>query len=261
LALTFPSSSLFVSDILNFITTISSNVDVDNNCINVNNNLIVITIPYAKYCTINYETQSKNALFIFEDQWWQHKAILSNRIQSLLGCNATVKARYCNCVEIEPYLATKFLRNNHLMGGVSTPFYYGLIHQNQIIAVAAFSHGRVMRRLANGLLSYELVAYASELETNVAGGLSKIIHKFVNDKKPGDIMTYTDATFTNSVNNVFVNLGFEYHSNSDCLHFAINTKKHSRRKLKNLQAMLLPHEIIHTNNGNAKFVLTSSNLW
>ncbi len=202
-------------------------------------------------------TELTNTLCIYEDQWHTHKAVLLSRIQSLLGNNEIMYARHCKIVKINSVDAINFLNKNHLLGGVSTAVYYALVHQNQLVAVAAFSHGRAMRRLPNNKLGYELVAYASIIDVNVVGGLSRLIAQFITDYSPGDIMTYADATFTNSANNVFLKLGFTFHSQSPALTFIITTNTHSRIKAKSNIYNLAAHELVYTNNGNAKFVLNT----
>lgn len=253
----------FTTDVINQLTLlaldINTTVTEHYTSITVSPRLTVMLVSYQQLCTTHHSHNEEllSTLYIYEDQWYNHKALLLSRIQSLLGNNNIVYARHCNCVKINANDAINFLNQHHLLGGVTTAVYYALVHKHALVAVAAFSHGRAMRRLPANKLGYELVAYASAIDVNVVGGLSKLITQFVTDYSPGDIMTYTDATFTNSAHNVFLKLGFAFHSQSPALTFIINTLTHTRKKAKSNRPTLAPHEIAYTNRGNAKFVLTT----
>ncbi len=251
-------SNDFAQDILQHVKAISPNYTQHENRIIINGTLTIVLLSY-KQLTIAHNTNSivttTHTLYIYENEWHTKKHILLNRIHSLLGYNTCLPAKLCNCVTVSEDIAMSFLQQNHVLGALKTRHYYALIHHNQVVAVAAFSHGRAMRRLPEGILSYELVAYASLTDLTVVGGLSKLLNAFVHDHNPGDIMTYADASFTNVYSNAFTQLGFTLHSLTAPIAFVINTTSHKRSKYKTNQ-VILPHEIYYTNNGNAKLVLT-----
>jgi hypothetical protein len=248
----------FAQDVLRQIQGISPNYTQHQNRIIVNNTLTIILFSYKQLVLQNNITETyrtTDTLCIYEDEWHTKKHILLNRIHSLLGYNTCLPARLCTCVSSSANVALPFLQHNHLLGALNTMYYYALIHRNQVVAVAAFSHGRPMRRLPQGALSYELVAYTSLTDLTIVGGLSKLLNAFIHDHKPGDIMTYVDASFTNVYSNAFTQLGFTLHSLTAPITFILNTTTHARNKYKKGKS-LLANEVIYTNNGNAKLVLT-----
>lgn len=250
----------FEQNVLQQIKQITPNYTLQNNRIILNDTLTIVLFSY-KYLasqpnSVNEEIETLHTLHIYEDEWRSKKHILVNRIHSLLGYNTCLHARLCNCMNISEDIALPFLQQNHLLGALKTMYYYALIHRNQVVAIAAFSFGRPMRRLPEGVLSYELVAYTSLSDLTIVGGLSKLLNAFVHDHNPGDIMTYVDASFTNVYNNAFTQLGFIFHSITMPITFVINTTTNERNKYK--KKSLLTHEIIYRNNGNAKLVLSIS---
>jgi len=85
-----------------------------------------------------------------------------------------------------------FFATNHLQSFVDARYNYGLFSNEQMLAAASFSAGRNFNRNNIKGRSFELVRYANVLHHRVAGGLSKLITRFIKETNPDDIMTYAD---------------------------------------------------------------------
>ncbi|MGM9753944.1 MAG: hypothetical protein ACI3ZK_07850 [Candidatus Cryptobacteroides sp.] len=132
-----------------------------------------------------------------------------------MGPSPAVYARNCQIVRLDKDTCRDFLQQNHYLGPCSDRYRYGLVIRRStgkneqvfppgtLVAVGTFSNARRMR---NGLLSYEWLRYASLQGLRVVGGMSRILHTFVQEKQPGDVMTYADCQFSDG--SAFVQLGF-----------------------------------------------------
>jgi hypothetical protein len=170
------------------------------------------------------------------------------RIQSLLGVNKRIHGRKTVVKRISKPIADLFLNNNHLQGAVSARYKYGLILEEELVAVATFSAARKMN-FSENYKSVELIRFAVKAGYSVTGGLSKLIAGFAADLEPQDIMTYADRDW--STGDAYHRLGFQQTGILEPQYFALT---------ENLQRYLIKDSLDTYsekvfNTGSLKFVL------
>ena len=134
----------------------------------------------------------------------------------------------------------------------------------RLVAVAAFSAPRPMKRGEEVLNSYEWVRYASLSGMRIAGGMGKLLEHFIRTHSPQEIMSYADKEWSDG--DAYKKLGFELVSESDPIDFIVDTKdfkRYSIKKLRRENVTLNPepginnYKILRT-RGNLKFLKRSS---
>lgn len=170
-------------------------------------------------------------------------------LKSKLGLNETVFARKCKVTKISQSEGSSFVKQYHLLGPVNFSYYVGLMHEGELIAIAAFSKGRKLNRLKANERSYELIRFCCKDGYTITGGLSKILNYFVEEKNAAHIMTYTDNLLGQSSS--FEKIGFKKADLKAPLSFRIDAT--------NFKKLLTQDEEHHesyvfTNLGNTKWV-------
>ena len=100
-----------------------------------------------------------------------------------------IYARNTDKVEITSKRARSFMEDNHLSGFQGGYKHLGLMHDNQLVAVASLGKGRFHNQYP------ELIRYATRINTSVVGGFSKLL-KSEEDK----LMTYVSNNLGDSSN-------------------------------------------------------------
>jgi len=161
----------------------------------------------VKFTTRVFKTKPAELLY-FEAGWMLAKPdLVAASIAYKLRLCKRVFARHCSLKRLHNLEAIAFLNRHHFLGGLKSAYPLGLFYNSECIAVALFSKGRKMNRLPDTLRSYELLRYASHMEFQISGGLSKLLHHFTSLKNPGDIMTYVDTRYYSGKS--FKALGFK----------------------------------------------------
>ncbi len=143
---------------------------------------------------------------LWEDIWLTRKAQVLSRITSLLGMNKRIHARKTKVDVLDRQRSDAFLAENHLQGTVKARYKFGLIYEEELVAVATFSGSRLMKHKAPGYRSAELIRFASKSGFTVIGGLTKLISHYVNLVHPNDLMSYADRDW--SQGKAYESLGF-----------------------------------------------------
>lgn len=211
-----------------------------------------LTICFYK-SEIPYQDDTKDYIFIpidFLYNSFKGKA-LASLICTKLGLNQRVFARNCVVQKLTKPEVQDFLNEHHLMGYTGVQYGYGLFYNNELLAVAAFSKGRKLNRLADGERSYELVRFASKQGFSISGGLSKCLKAFIKEYRPADIMTYIDKQFYSGRG--FYTIGFELHSESKPLLFFVNNN-YERRLIREHNVSGTDMGYCTKNLGNLKLV-------
>ncbi|TLV02857.1 hypothetical protein [Dyadobacter luticola] len=174
--------------------------------------------------TQSNRTSGVKSIVIWEDYWITKRDIVKSRILAMLGKSQKIPGRLTQVRRINKELTNSFLEANHLNGAVSSRIRFGLFlpkryyrilseyfeydqHTDELlVAVATFSSPRVFQSDTLPYKSYELIRFASLLHTNVVGGLDKLLHAFIEEKSPGDIMTYADLDWSDGAS--YTKLGF-----------------------------------------------------
>ena len=129
-------------------------------------------------------------------------------------------ARNCSIRRIDRSTASVFLDANHRLGSTGGRYFYGMFvnrttgrneasfDKGTLVAVSSFSNARNLPY--NGILSrrsHEWIRYASLKGTRVVGGMSRMLHHFISEVNPGDVMTYADPSWPDG-GGVYLSLGF-----------------------------------------------------
>lgn len=150
-------------------------------------------------------------IFDWEDQ---------NKILKLLSRQKTnIAARDCMIKLVEKQEAIDFLFENHLQNYAKDSIRYGLYYNNELVAIMTFKKPRY-----NKNYEYELVRYCTKY--NVLGGAEKLFKHFINDIKPGSIISYCDLSkFSGST---YIKLNFTLlKNNTPSKHwYNLKTKEH-----------------------------------
>ena len=159
---------------------------------------------------------------LWEDVLFLSQACILSRVKSFLGLNQTLHARKAKLIEVESAQAIQFFNTHHLQGFVKAKYYYGLVIDHELIAMASFSDLRPMKFKGSHYTSAELIRFASKEGYTVTGGLSKMIKHFMNLKKPNDLMSYADRDW--SLGKGYDKLGFELTTTTEPANLFVDEK-------------------------------------
>lgn len=206
---------------------------------------------------------SEKPINIWKDQWLKHPDIVISRLSSVLGLNQKLPARVCSVRRINKHIAEDFLNQNHLQQSIGAKLKYGLYlpknyfrllpvafkpdSDELLLAVMTFSGAKKYYLEDQIVQSYELIRFANLNGFNIVGGFSKMLRYFVNEKTPGNIMTYIDADWSDGQN--FSKLGFELVGKTAPLYFGLDENL-NRIKVKD------KNEALVMNSGSYKYILS-----
>lgn len=165
----------------------------------INNNL---DLPAWK--TLNNLT---NTISIFENEWRNKREGVLSRIKSKLGLCHKIYARKTTVVKLNRSEAFDFLAQNHLNVALKAKYNFGLMYNNELVAIACFGPIMHKKTEAKGEQSGELIRFCNKLDTTVVGGLSKLLKHFITQYQVDDVMTYIDKDWSDGKS--FIQLGFE----------------------------------------------------
>lgn len=150
--------------------------------------------------------------------------IIESIIKSKLGLlDRKIPARKCTLVEVTAAEAKMFFEANHLSGYAVAKFAFGLVFQNELVALGSFSKNRFSKEEAN-----ELVRFAVLKNVHVQGGLSKIIKAY---KKQDDRLLISFADRRISTGKGYKSIGFTQASvTSPNYFYKRNNERISRQK-------------------------------
>ena len=136
---------------------------------------------------------------LWEDQWLEHRGIVSSRLLSMLGRSTRLMGRATVARRIDAAATDAFLLENHLWGATKARYRYGLFRkkegEEELVAVASFSARWNVRRRGSAApprASHELIRYCSARGVTVVGGISKLLSAFARDASPDEIVTVID---------------------------------------------------------------------
>lgn len=200
--------------------------------------------------------QSKGVLVVqlWEDIWLTRKAQVLGRITSLLGMNKRIHARKTKIGILDKQRSDAFLSEHHLQGAVKARYKFGLICDEEVVAVATFSGTRLMKHKAPGYRSAELIRFASKSGFTVIGGLTKLIRHYVNLVHPNDLMSYADRDW--SQGKAYESLGFTLDSIQAPSRLWLDVRDYTRYFPHRLPPGVPNEQLLQIfNTGNLKYVL------
>ena len=153
--------------------------------------------------TLGCEKQNIQLFHIFENEWIYKQDIVKSRIKNSFGIyEKTFFARKCNIVTIDSNVATDFLNANHIQGKINAFVHYGLMYENEIVALMSFGKSRF-----NANYEWELLRFCTKLNYHIPGGASKLLRHFERCNNPTSLISYADRRW--SKGNMYLKLGFE----------------------------------------------------
>ena len=149
-----------------------------------------------------------NAVTLAEDRWRSQARLYRARLLAHAGKFRRISARDCEAVRTDRMSANLFLAGNHSYGPAACRHCYSLVEKKsgETVAAATFSNARRWQKGGKTVRSYEWVRYASVCGTRVAGGMGKLLSRFIADVEPDDIMSYADIEWSGG--GVYRHLGF-----------------------------------------------------
>lgn len=175
---------------------------------------------------LNHVDKSIKIVHLWEDQWVFHNEKIRSKIKSLIGITKRIHGRETTLVKIDNKQLTDFLNKNHLNVPIKAKYKYGLLKDEELVAVMSFSKGRQIERKKTIFHSFELLRFCNQLNTTVVGGFSKLLHHFIKIHNPDDVMTYIDNDWSDGQS--FLALGFEISEKMPALEFWLNIKTGER---------------------------------
>ena len=169
---------------------------------------------------------------IREDVWQTKRSIVESRISAMYGTVKRIHARETHPVDITQSVSDDFFNANHLMGSAAAKYGYGLVFKDEIVAVASFAAFRIFKKPDKNIRSTELIRFANLNGRRVVGGLSKLIDRFVKQRKPDDIMSYVDRDWSAGAG--YRLLGFEIESITEPQMFMVDPRSYECYSLNKL---------------------------
>lgn len=194
-----------------------------------------------------------NLIQIFESDWINNQDIVKSLIKSKLGLSKKIYGRDTRIVELSANSAELFFIKNHLKGHVNAKYTFGLSYKDEIVAAMSLSKSRY-----DGDFEYEILRFATKIDTIVIGGFSKLI-KYINSIGIDSLVSYVDLMYFNG--NSYSSSGFNlvkrtkpgyYYWNKSAGLFLENRQNYQKHKLnkilENYDDSLTEHENM-LNNG------------
>lgn len=171
------------------------------------------------------ESKKIQLIHIFEHEIRNKKEIIFSRILNLLGKTQKIHARKTKIVNLTLEEKNDFLEKNHMQGKDNSEIYFGLKYNEKLVACMTFGKPRF-----NSNYDYELIRFASILNTSVVGGASKLLSHFKNQYK-GSIISYSNRRW--STGNLYRKLKFNFLKRTNPGYFYYNLKN---KKIRNRMA-------------------------
>lgn len=171
---------------------------------------ITKTYHYDKFKSC--EERGIQLITIFSHIWETKKDIIKRAIIHKLKLNTAerVFARKCKIQQISNTESKPFLEQYHVQGYARATYSYGLMYQDNLVAIMSFSKSSSRPGIGRKSDSeYELVRYASKL--SVTGGASKLLSYFIKQHDPDKIQSYSSNEWSNG--NLYSTLNFKLEHN------------------------------------------------
>jgi hypothetical protein len=202
------------------------------------------------------QSKTSQLICIYEDELTHKFDIIVSRVKSLLGVTTRIHGRSTAVVKLTKPELLKFLNDNHGNEPFNAKYKYGLVHNNELVAVASF--GQLMHKKfeKGGKWSGELIRFCNKNEITVVGGLSKLIKHFIKQHKVDDVMTYADKDWSDGKS--YLKLGFKLVNELPPVEFFVDSKTLERFNYRTKTSTKNPLISIFT-SGSLKFILAVKN--
>lgn len=133
-------------------------------------------------------------------EWKLSKELVKSMISHRLGnTQFKIYARTCSIRQIADNNISDFFDSNHISHHRPAKVNYGLYYDNNLLSAINFN------MIGNN--SWEIIRYATDKNTMIVGGLSKLLAAFISEYKPYEIMTFVDRRYGNGKG--YLNAGFK----------------------------------------------------
>jgi hypothetical protein len=140
---------------------------------------------------IDAEKTGNLVIRITEEEWKESPELVKSIIRSKLGITEKIYARKCDLRIVDSKNTKQFLETTHLSGYAVSKVNLGLYYENELVAVCTFGKPRFEKNY-----EWEIIRFASKLNTTVVGGFQKILNYF-RKNYTGSIITYADRRISN----------------------------------------------------------------
>lgn len=157
---------------------------------------------YHQEKTLLAEEKGIQLIHVFEDEWVNKQDIVKSVILAKLGIfDEKVYARKCEISEIPDSLSKEFLNNNHMQGYISCGLNIALFYNDELVSLLNMGKPRFDKKY-----QWEILRFCNRKNTQIMGGLSKLLKYFERKYVPKSIITYADARYGNGQS--YKNCGF-----------------------------------------------------
>lgn len=167
-------------------------------------------IPNSEFAFSYAKTQFQlgiRVIWIHQYFWENYPQLTQSRLLSLFKNRTRIHARQCKLTPVSKEQGRHFLQQNHALGFSRASHFWGLIHLNQLVAVASFSGPRKMIHENPVFDSWEWERFASLEGTTVVGGMHKLLNHHLKTEKVQHLMSYADLAW--GFGNAYSQLGFK----------------------------------------------------
>lgn len=141
-------------------------------------------------------------MMVNECDWNFNRPIVESMILSRLGKTEKIYARKTDVRFIDTKTRKDFFEANHINGDAGASIQIGLFYNGELVSCMSFSKPRFSKDV-----DFELIRFATKLNTTVVGGGSKII-RFFKINFSGSIGTYADRMYGDG--SAYTKIGFKY---------------------------------------------------
>ena len=127
-------------------------------------------------------------IHIFENEWDNKQNVVKSIILAKLGIfNQRIMARKCQMRELSNIEYKEFVETNHIQGFIPAKYKIGLFYNGELVQICSFGKSRFKKD------EIELLRHCSKLNTQVVGGLSRLLSYYKFD----NLITYVDLRYGN----------------------------------------------------------------
>tara|TARA_Y100000310_G_C20671249_1_gene810430 strand:- start:969 stop:2192 length:1224 start_codon:yes stop_codon:yes gene_type:complete len=136
-------------------------------------------------------------IHIFSDEWKYKRNICKSIIKHKIGITKNrIFARKCVIKEVNSSSASKFFNDSHISGYSPSKIIFGLFYESKLVSALSLRKPRHNAYVH----SIEICRFASQLNTSVIGGFSKLLKHVIRwcyNNNINKIITYADLRFNN----------------------------------------------------------------
>ena len=170
---------------------------------------------------VAFENVGLRILQFYDYEIYEKPLIVKSIVNNTAGkCSRKLNARECDIKAVSNDTAIEFLKNNHLMGPISSR-HMGLFMNEELVSILSY-------KVSNGTLDID--RFCSKVDIAVRGGFSKLIHVVTAECKPNEIVSFVDMRYGNGIS--YEKLGFTLESEHVGWMWTDCSKAYNRRMCK-----------------------------